>query len=556
MRNRNYAGVTPLKADRIVSPMPTISHASFVRAVANVSNLGDTDIFPFPIENVVFYDKPIETVSILEGMCASFDSIITSATIPSYSTLAPVGYTGFRWATQIDPIWNAYLLGAMIELGPDIEALRIPTEERKVFSYRFVTGDDAHIYGQGGWREFESQTRVKANESSFVVSVDIADFYSRIYHHRLENALNEVDHKRGIARQVMKILSLLTNGTSYGLPVGGPAARMMAELLLNRVDRLLLAEKTTENFTRYADDYRFFVDDLPSAYRALGYLSEKLQRNEGLALQKSKTRIMASSDFVSMLDPIDPVPGSAEKFLGLHLHYDPYSSTAVEDYEQVKQQLHEFDVFALLQEELRKSRIHSALTRRLVSAVKYLPGEVQVAAVSSLFDSVDVLAPIIPQVLICARDLMPSFDPEQREIVSGRVRGLIEREDPSTQIDLNLAYVVRLLAEHHNVDNERLLIRLFNGPHGFGSGPAPNIQRDILIALGRWRVRYWVSDQKNYIGSAHPWVQRAFWLTSYALGDEGAHWRRANRSTITDFDSVVKAWAGERVQQPDWILPL
>jgi hypothetical protein len=40
------------------------------------------------------------------------------------------GYTGFRAATQIDPLWNAYLLDVVIALGPSIEAARIPTEIR------------------------------------------------------------------------------------------------------------------------------------------------------------------------------------------------------------------------------------------------------------------------------------------------------------------------------------------------------------------------------------------------------------------------------------------
>ena len=37
-----------------------------------------------------------------------------------------VGYTSFRWVTQIDPIWNAYLLGLVLSIAPAIEAERIP----------------------------------------------------------------------------------------------------------------------------------------------------------------------------------------------------------------------------------------------------------------------------------------------------------------------------------------------------------------------------------------------------------------------------------------------
>jgi hypothetical protein len=319
---------------------------------------------------------------------------------------------------------------------------------------------------------------------------------------------------------------------------------------------LLAAEASTRNFTRYADDYRFFVDDLPSAYRALGYLSEKLQRNEGLSLQKAKTRIVTSAEYVFMLDPIDPLPGSAEKFLNLHIHYDPYSATAVEDYERLKGQLEEFDIFQLLQEELRKQRIHSALTRRLVATIKYIDPIVQMRAVLSLLENIDTLAPILPQVMILIRECLPNFELTDQKLIVDAVRGLIENRHSVAQIDLNLAYMIRVLAEFKSSENERLLVQLYNGPHGFGSGPAPNIQRDIMIALARWDVRYWISDQKNYISQAHRWVRRAFWLASYVLGDEGKYWRDSNRSTLDEFDTLVRDWVASRVNQGSWTLPL
>ena len=35
--------------------------------------------------------------------------------------LAPVGYTGFRWAMQIDPIWNAAYLSWVLSIADQIE---------------------------------------------------------------------------------------------------------------------------------------------------------------------------------------------------------------------------------------------------------------------------------------------------------------------------------------------------------------------------------------------------------------------------------------------------
>jgi hypothetical protein len=276
----------------------------------------------------VLYDNATQVVDHLTQLASKFDEHLITSPVNNYSTLAPVGYTGFRWATQIDPSWNAYLLALVLSLAPEIESCRIPENHSRVFSYRYRDDSDESIFSQDAWRLFQDRTRQLAEEHKFVVSVDVADFYSRIYHHRLENSLQPIDPGASRTKQIMEVLGKLSNGTSYGLPVGGPAARLLAELVLNSVDHLLLNESSTKLFCRYADDYRFFVDDLQSAYQAIGFLSEKLLRNEGLSLQKSKTRIMSSSEYLSVLDPVQPPPGSAAKFLGLHVHYDPYSTTA------------------------------------------------------------------------------------------------------------------------------------------------------------------------------------------------------------------------------------
>ena len=57
--------------------------------------------------------------------------------LKSSDRLAVVGYTGFRGVTQIEPVWNAYLLGLVISIGDEIEGQRLPVWDQIVFSYRF-----------------------------------------------------------------------------------------------------------------------------------------------------------------------------------------------------------------------------------------------------------------------------------------------------------------------------------------------------------------------------------------------------------------------------------
>ena len=57
----------------------------------------------------------------------------------------------------------------------------------------------------------------------------------------------------------------------------------LSELVLNQIDHLLLG--AGYKFCRFADDYVIAADSLSSAYKAIVFLSEKLQLNQGLALQ-------------------------------------------------------------------------------------------------------------------------------------------------------------------------------------------------------------------------------------------------------------------------------
>jgi hypothetical protein len=76
----------------------------FKRAIANVIRHGDTDIFPFPVENHIFFDKPSECLALLKDIHRDFDLSLSRYPPAHDAALAPVNYTGFRWATQIDPL--------------------------------------------------------------------------------------------------------------------------------------------------------------------------------------------------------------------------------------------------------------------------------------------------------------------------------------------------------------------------------------------------------------------------------------------------------------------
>jgi hypothetical protein len=73
----------------------------FSRAIKNITKHGDTDIFPFPIENHVFFDKPDEVIERLLDLDKNFAERLVQFPPAHEGALAPVNYVGFRWATQL-----------------------------------------------------------------------------------------------------------------------------------------------------------------------------------------------------------------------------------------------------------------------------------------------------------------------------------------------------------------------------------------------------------------------------------------------------------------------
>lgn len=167
----------------------------FDRAIRNIVAFGDTDIFPFPIENHIMFDVPERFKRLLIDLDNRFDALLYEYPPAKANAIVPVGYTGFRWVAQIDPLWNAYLLALTLSLADDIEKERTPTSRNVVHSYRYKWDEtSSEIFSRDfSWRTFQVTSRDLAESAKYVVACDISEFYGRVNHHRLENALQHLD---------------------------------------------------------------------------------------------------------------------------------------------------------------------------------------------------------------------------------------------------------------------------------------------------------------------------------------------------------------------------
>jgi hypothetical protein len=514
-------------------------------AMENIIRYGDTDIFPYPIERQIFKDKKDAIIKLLESIHGSFDELIGQMPLEHEKLLNTVGYTGFRQGTQIDPIWNAYLLGLVAFVGNDIEKSRISSDNNNVFSYRFKPDEEEYtIFDKNyGWLAFQNHSIQHANKFKFVLTCDISDFYPRVYHHRLENALKKATKQSEAIKQIKYLLNGLSGGVSYGLPVGGPAARLLSELLLNRTDRLLVSRGIT--FCRFVDDYHIFGNSKEEIYGSLVYLSEALLDNEGLTIQKTKTRILTSSEFLETSTfsdiniPEDGEERSKREFLNIHIHYDPYSDTAEEDYKALCDELGKFDIVGMLASEMQKTRVQEGLTRKLIKAIAHIHENAKNPAVLSLLENLHILYPIFTTVMILLVSIIEDLSEDTREKIFSKLRELLESKSYICQVPVNLAFAMRVLSYDNSDETDTVLINVF------AETTSMIIKRDIILILAKHNADYWISNQLKHFNTATPWEKRALLISSYILEDEGREWRKRIKAALSPFDKLVLTWASE-----------
>lgn len=529
------------------------------RAIKNIVRHGDTDIFPFPVENHVLHDLPDKAVEILTALDADVPRSLAEYPPMNVGALAPVGYTGFRWAVQIDPIWNAAYLSWVLSIADQIEAARVPLARNAVFSYRYDWDEDqATCFNrQVTWRSFIDRAIEKAATKNFVVSCDISEFYLRINHHRIENSIQHLPNATYAISRIKAFLSNLSGTYSFGIPVGGPASRMIAELVLAQIDSLLVANGV--NFIRYADDYYLFADSPDESFKSLVTLTRLLIDNQGLQLQKSKTRIMSSAEFIASnplvhdddeINIATPLGASRQAIMAINVHYDPYSPTATDDYEALRQELDRYPIMEIIRAEIKKSRVDITLSRRLISLSRYLDGALLDDAIKTLIENEEILYPVYYNVLMATKDVFERLNPDTQDAIIAHLRRLISEQSRVMVVDLNLQYAIRVLSLKYQEESRLLLASIYRTDRNGA------IKRDIILALARWRDWHWLSDLKNRFRQLTDVERRGFTIASFGLGDEGQHWRRHLRREFSPMEQLVRDWAEEKHQITGWQLPL
>ena len=515
----------------------TLDH--FMRATADVGANGDNDTLPFDIDVRFINDKQTQLAEIaytyfqyLDGLNKKqVRSTINELEVFSERLLAPTGAAGFRITTKIHPFWNIYLNG----LGIAIAEAHEPLRSDRAHSYRFVNKGDKLFNRTSSWRAFREASIADCEamgDDVVVVQTDISSFYEHVSHHRIENCIDDLfSQGTKVSTQVDRFLSKIASGRSFGLPVGGQCSRVLAELLLSSVD-----QKLTDGgiaWRRYVDDFVLVTTSQADAYRALAMLSHVLA-DYGLTLNRTKTTVLSGKHFCDYVrTQLGGTGDEASKLREIDLHFDPYSDTCEDDYEELKETVASLGIRALLDLELNKGQPDAFLVAQIGRTLKYQSPEVALQLCGTLLSPKNLHA------------FRASWSTVMRGIYA--VRG----NEEFSQIFDGIDHLLDTIPEHspHLLSAEASCMhylravrfrrtdargRYVSSLHS--STSSQSIRRACVDCWRQWKDRPSFTSLRNKWSSINPEEQRMLWLAASEFGDDGINFRgQEKRSALNSW---------------------
>jgi group II intron reverse transcriptase/maturase len=174
-----------------------------------------------------------------------------------------------------------------------------------------LAGDYENVFSDGshGFRPYRScgtaisQALAYANDGyRWIVDLDLAKFFDTVNHSKLLQVLSKRVKDRRVIRLVHRMLRAPVSvdgkveAREIGTPQGGPVSPVLANILLNELDKEL--ERRGHRFVRYADDMIIFCRSKKAAYHTLEHIRPFIEEKLFLKLNEEKTKVrhIASPD--------------------------------------------------------------------------------------------------------------------------------------------------------------------------------------------------------------------------------------------------------------------
>lgn len=518
---------------------PELRH--FERAAREIAAHGDNDTLPFDLDVRFTGWAAAGLASIAFGLYSELKSgpakenksRIEGMRVYSERLIAPSGPAGFRVVTKIHPFWNVYLNGLAIAIAEALEPLR----DEHAHSYRFLPTSEESLFDPNrSWRAFKEATvqhAASAGADAVVVQTDISSFYEHVSHHYLENFINDLEGDSEVmAAQVNALLGHFSAKRSFGLPVGGQAARILAELFLNYVDNALSAAGV--NWHRYVDDYVLIAANTGDAYRALGKLSQLLL-DYGLSLNKSKTVFLSSKHYQDYVRAqLGDDDNETIKLRSIDLKFDPYSDKPHVDYESLKETVESLQVRQLLNRELEKALPDNFLVAQIGRTMRLHSPDVALEIATTLLTPSNLHA-FRSSFSTIMRGIAHLRSDSNFAAIHAGIDSLLDAVPVNSghllEVDTNRLHYLRCLRFSVTQQRRKYIQALFERTR------SEVLQRACIECWRSWKDRVACNHLRNRWNQLAPDSQRVFWLTTFAFGDEGDAARRHFKHALP------QAWA-------------
>ena len=129
----------------------------------------------------------------------------------------------------------------------------------------------------------------------WVVDMDLEKFFDRVDHYKVMSEVRKRVSDRRVTKLIRRFLKsgIEYNGklmeTEMGTPQGGPLSPLLANLMLDKLDKEL--ERRGHRFVRYADDCNIYVRSRRAGRRVLKSVSRYLDRHLKLSVNEAKSKV-------------------------------------------------------------------------------------------------------------------------------------------------------------------------------------------------------------------------------------------------------------------------
>ncbi|WP_081629921.1 RNA-directed DNA polymerase [Thiomonas sp. FB-6] len=262
-------------------------------ALRHVTDYYDTDFYPRIEEFIAI------SYSWRDVREAILDSTLDQIQSPAPVIIAwPKPTSGFRIVHRLEPIDSIIYTALAKAVAPKVEAARAPRDV--ACSYRIIEDHSSFFSHGSGFQVYRQRCEQLGASNKYVLSIDIADFYNKIYLHRAQNAiqlaLNSDGGTGAISKEIENLLLAMNTKASQGVPVGPAASIVISEAVLIDADQFI----HTRGFehVRYVDDFRVFGESKEQLQALLQDFCVYMHETQRLSLAPIKTKVSESTDFL------------------------------------------------------------------------------------------------------------------------------------------------------------------------------------------------------------------------------------------------------------------